>query len=158
MTLTLPSKFNSYIKQDTKKKDIEKKDTEKKDIEKKDIEKKDIEKKDTKNSIKHFPKINNNNNNNNNKPDTELATSADIKAHIIDKQKLLKQRYKSFLETKKTIKNNTELIYTALKKLPKESQSKLTESVRLNTILNDSINAVWREIYKRDKKVYKRLI
>ena len=130
------SKFNSYIKQDTKKKDIEKKD----------IEKKDIEKKDTKNSIKHFAKINNNSNNNNNKSYTELATSADIKAHIIDKQKLLKQRCKSFLKTKKTIKNNTELIYTALKKLPKESQSKLT-------ILNDSINVVWREIYKRDKKV-----
>ena len=36
----------------------------------------------------------------NNKP----ATSADIKAHITDKQKLIKQRYKSLLETKKTIK------------------------------------------------------
>ena len=114
------SKFNSYIKQDTKKKDIEKKD----------IEKKDIEKKDTKNSIKHFAKINNNSNNNNNKSYTELATSADIKAHIIDKQKLLKKkRYKSLLETKKTIKNNIELIYTALKKLPKELQSKLAELV-----------------------------
>ena len=147
MTLTLPSKFNSYIKQDTKKKDIEKKDTEKKDIEKKDIEKKDIEKKDIERDAK-----------NNNKPDTKLTTTADIKAHIKDKQKLIKQRYKSLLETKKTIKNNIELIYKALKKLPKESQSKLTELVRLNTILNDSINAVWREIYKRDKKVYKRLI
>ena len=31
------NKFNSYIKQDTKKKDIEKKDIEKKDIEKKDM-------------------------------------------------------------------------------------------------------------------------
>ena len=71
------NKFNSYIKQDTKKKDIEKKDIEKKDIKKKDIEKndikkKDIEKKDTKNIIKYDAK------NNNNKPDTELATSADI--------------------------------------------------------------------------------
>ena len=63
-------KFNSYIKLDTKKKDIEKKD----------IEKKDIKKKDTKNIIKHDAK-------NNNKPDTELATSDHIKAHIIDKQK-----------------------------------------------------------------------
>ena len=36
----------------------------------------------------------------NNKP----ATSADIKAHITDKQKFIKQRYKSLLETKKTIK------------------------------------------------------
>ena len=72
------NKFNSYIKQDTKKKDIEKKD----------IEKKDIKKKDTKNSIKHDAK-------DNNKPGIELATSDDIKAHIIDKQK---QRYKSLSE------------------------------------------------------------
>ena len=55
------NKFNSYIKLDTKKKDIEKKDIEKKDIEKK--------------VIKHDAKKNN-------KPDTELAPSADIKAHI----------------------------------------------------------------------------
>ena len=47
--------------------------------------------------------------------------------HIIDKQKLLKQRYESLLEAKKTIRNNIELIYIALKKLPEESQSKLTE-------------------------------
>ena len=119
--------FNSYIKRDTKKKDIEKKD-----IKKKDIKKKDIKKQDTKNSIKHDAK-------NNDKPDTELATSVDIKAHIIDKQKLIKQRSKSLLETKKTIKNNIELIYTALKKLPKESQSKLTELVRLDTILNTTL-------------------
>ena len=51
------NKFNSYIKQDTKKKDIEKKG----------IEKKDIIKKDTKNIIKYDA-------NNNNKPDIELAT------------------------------------------------------------------------------------
>ena len=56
--------------------------------------------------------------------------------------------YKSLLE----VKNNIELIYRALKKLPKESQSKLTELVRLDTILNDSINVVWREIYERDEK------
>ena len=87
------NKFNSYIKQDT--------------------EKKDIKKKDTKNIIKYDA----NNNNNNNKPDIKLATSDDIKAHIIeqiiDKQKLIKQRYKSLLETKKTIKINIELIYRA---------------------------------------------
>ena len=65
-------KFNSYIKLDIKKKDIKKKD----------IKKKDIEKKDTNNNIKHVIKIN--------KPDNGLATSADIKAHIIDKRKLLK--------------------------------------------------------------------
>ena len=77
-------KFNSYIKLDIKKKDIEKKDIEKKDIE-------------------HDAK-------NNNKPDTKLTTSTDIKAHIKDKQKLINQRYKSLLETKKTIKNNIALI------------------------------------------------
>ena len=62
------NKFNSYVKKDTKKKDIEKKD----------IGKKDIEKKDTKN--------------NNNKPELKLATSDDIKAYIIDKQKLVKKK------------------------------------------------------------------
>ena len=91
-------KFNSYIKLDMRKKDIKKKDIEKKDIEKKDIEKKDIQKKDIeKKDIKHDSK-------NNNKPDTKLTASADIKAHIKDKQKLIKQRYKSLLETKKTTK------------------------------------------------------
>ena len=141
--IKLVDKFNSYIKLDIKNKDIENKD-----MEKKDTKKKDIEKKDTNNSIKHVVKIN--------KPDNGLATSADIKAHIIDKQKLIKQRYKSLLETKKTIKNNIELIYTALKKLTKDSQSKLTELVRLDTILNNSINVIWREIYERDKKKYKK--
>ena len=47
----------------------------------------------------------------NNKP----ATNADIKALIKYKQKLIKQRFKSLLQTKKTIKNNTELIYSSLK-------------------------------------------
>ena len=42
------NKFNSYIKQDTKKKDIEKKDIEKKDIKKKDTVKEHIEKINTK--------------------------------------------------------------------------------------------------------------
>ena len=88
-----------------------------------------------KKSIEHEAK-------NNNKPDIELATSDDIKAHIIDKQKLIKKRYKSLLETKKTIKNNIELINSALKKLPKESQPKLIELVRLDTVLNDSINVI----------------
>ena len=116
-------KFNSYIKLDIKKKDIKKKDIEKKDIEKKDIEKKDIEKKDTvkKDTVKEYlEKINTKKNSiehdaNNNK----LTTSADIKAHIIDKQKLIKQIYKSLLETKKIIKNNIELMHSALKKLSK---------------------------------------
>ena len=85
-------KFNSYIKLDIKKKDIEQKDIVKKDIEKKDIKKKDIKKKDTDYNIKHVVKFN--------KPDNGLATNADIKAHIIDKRKLLKQRHNSSLETK----------------------------------------------------------
>ena len=77
---------------------------------KKDTVKEYIEKINTKkNSIEHDA---------NNK----LTTSADIKAHITDKQKLIKQRYISLLKTKKTIKNRIELINSALKKLPKESQ------------------------------------
>ena len=97
-----------------------------------------------KNSVEH---------NANNKP----STNADIKAYIKDKQKLIKQRYKSLLETKKTIKNNIELIFSALKKLPKESQPKLTELIRLDTISNDSINIVQREIYERERKVFKKI-
>ena len=73
-------KFNSYIKLETKRKDVKNKDIEKKDIEKKDTVKKHIENVNTKkSSIKHDA---------NNKP----ATSADIKAHIIDKQKLIKKK------------------------------------------------------------------
>ena len=49
------------------------------------------------------------------------------------------------------------MICTTLKKLPKESQSKLTELVRLDTILNDSINVIWCEIYERDKKGIKKI-
>ena len=116
-------KFLSYIKLETKKKGTEKKVTEK------DTEKEHIEKVNDKNSVEEDT---------NNKP----ATNVDIKAHIKDKQKLIKQRFKSLLQTKKTIKNNIELIYSALKKLPKESQPKLTELIRLDTISNDSINVI----------------
>ena len=49
------------------------------------------------------------------------------------------------------------MIYSALKKLPKESQPKLTELIRLDTISNDSINVVWREIYERERKVFKKI-
>ena len=132
-------KFKSYIKLETKKKGIEKKDIQKKDIEKKDTAKEHVEKVNAKNnSVQHDA---------NNKS----STNADIKTYIKDKQKLIKQRYKSLLETKKTIKNNIELIFSALKKLPNESQPKLTELIRLDTISNDSINIVWREIYEREK-------
>ena len=91
------------------------------------------------------------------KPDNDLFTNDEIKTYIIDKKKLIKSRYKSLLETKKTIRNNIDSIYNALKKLPKESQPKLIELVRLDTILNDSINVVWREIYERDKKMIKKI-
>ena len=50
----------------------------------------------------------------NTKPDTkldkDLATNDEIKKHIIDKQKIIKKRYKSILEIKKTIKNNIDLV------------------------------------------------
>ena len=48
------------------------------------------------------------------------------------------------------------MIYNALKKLPKESQPKLIELVGLDTILNNSISVIWREIYERDKKGIKK--
>ena len=73
-----------------------------------------------------------------------------LKKHIKDKQ-----RFKSLLQTKKTIKNNIELIYNALKRLPKESQPKLTELIRLDIISNHSISVVWREIYERERKCFK---
>ena len=120
--------FNSYIKKETRKKD-----TAKEYIEKVNAKK---------NSVEHDA---------NDKP----ATNADIKALIKDKQKIIKQRFKSLLQTKKTIKNNTELIYSALKRLPKESQPKLIELIRLDTISNNSINVVWHEIYERKRKVFK---
>ena len=84
----------------------------------------------------------NNNNNNDNEPDIKQATCDDIKAYIIDKQNIIKKRYKSLIETKKTIKNNDGLVYNALKKLPNESQLKLIALIRLDTLLNDSINVI----------------
>ena len=49
------------------------------------------------------------------------------------------------------------MLFSALKRLPKESQPKLTELIRLDTISNDSINVVWREIYERETKVFKKI-
>ena len=49
------------------------------------------------------------------------------------------------------------MIYSALKKLTNESQPKITEFLRLDTILNDSVNVIWREIYERDKKGIKKI-
>ena len=121
-------KFLSYIKLETKKKSTEKEH---------------IKKVNDKNSIEEDT---------NNKP----ATNVDIKAHIKDKQKLIKQRFKSLLQTKKTTKNNIELIYSSLRRLHKEPPPKLIELIRLDTISNDSINVAWREIYERERKVFKK--
>ena len=49
------------------------------------------------------------------------------------------------------------MVFSALKRLPKESQSKLIELIRVDTISNDSINVVWREIYERERKVFKKI-
>ena len=130
--------FNSLIRYETKKKYTENNTKPDSENNTEPVTKIDVKKKNT-------------------KPDIKLATSDDIKANLTDKQKLIKKRYKSLLETKKTIKNNIELIYSALKKLPNESQPKLIELVRLDTLLNDSINVIWREIYERDKKGIKRI-
>ena len=80
---------------------------------KKGIEKKDIEKDTEKEHIKN---VNDKNSleDTNNKPDT----NDNINAHIKDKQKLIKQRFKGLLKAKKSIKNNVELIHSLLKKLP----------------------------------------
>ena len=99
----------------------------------------------------------NNNNNKNNGPDIKQAICDDIKTYIKDKQKIIKQRYKSLTETYKTIKNNDDIVYNSLKKLPNESQLKLNELIRLDTLLNDSINVIWREICERNKKIIKKI-
>ena len=49
------------------------------------------------------------------------------------------------------------MIYSSLKRLPKEPQRKLIELIRLDTISNDSINVIWREIYERERKVFKKI-
>ena len=49
------------------------------------------------------------------------------------------------------------MIYSALKKLFKEPQPKLTELIRLHTISNNGINVVWREIYERERNVFKKI-
>ena len=49
------------------------------------------------------------------------------------------------------------MIYSSLKRLPKESQPKLIELIRLDTISNDSINVIWRKIYERERKVFKKI-
>ena len=61
------------------------------------------------------------------------------------------------MQTKTTIKKNIELIFSSLKRLPKESQPKLTELIRLDTTSNDSINVICREIYERERQVFRKI-
>ena len=89
-------------------------------MKRKDIEKKGIKKKDT--AKEHIEKVNAKNDSVEHDANNKSATSADIKAYVMDKQKLIKKRYKSLLKTKKTIKNNVELIYSVTKS---HSQNKL---------------------------------
>ena len=49
------------------------------------------------------------------------------------------------------------MIYSSLKRLPKEPQPKLIELIRLDTMSNDSLNVVWREIYERERKTFKKI-
>ena len=49
------------------------------------------------------------------------------------------------------------MIYSALKRLPEKSQPKLTELIRLDIISNDSINVIWREIYERERNIFKKI-
>ena len=49
------------------------------------------------------------------------------------------------------------MIHSSLKKLPKEPQSKLIELIRLDTVSNDLINIVWREIYDRERKTFRKI-
>ena len=141
-------KYNSYIKHE-----IEKKYTENNT----ESNTENNTESDTENNTKPVTKIVDKKKNTkpDTKLDTDLATIDEIKKH--NRQTKNNKRYKSILEIKKTIKNNIDLVYNALKKLPNESQSKLIELVRLDTILNDSINVVWCEIYERDRKVFKKI-
>ena len=100
------------------------------------------------------------------KNDTKPYSKDDIKSNINDimasitkNQITVKKRYKSLLETKKTIRNNIDLVYSGLRKLSSESQLKAFNSllIKLNTILNDSINVIWRGIHERDRKAIQKI-
>ena len=98
--------FNSYIKSDTKN------NTEP----------------DTKNNIKPDTENNTESDTKNNiKPDAKNDTEWDIndtRASVRKNQISIKNKYKSLLEIKKTIKNNIDSVYSALKKLPNDSHSR----------------------------------
>ena len=98
-------KYNLYVKHE-----IEKKYTENNT----ESDTKNNTKSDTENNTEPVTKIVDKKKNT--KPDTkldkDLATNDEIKKHIIDKQKIIKKRYKSILEIKKTIKNNIDSVIT----------------------------------------------
>ena len=97
----LINSFNLYIKEDTK--NNTEPDT------------KNNTESDTKNNTKPYTK------------DEIESNINDIRASIRKNQITIKNRYKSLLETKKTIRNNIDLVYSGLKKLPSESQLKANE-------------------------------
>ena len=49
------------------------------------------------------------------------------------------------------------MIHSSLKKLLKKPHPKLIELIRLDTMSNDSINVIWREIYGRERKTFKKI-
>ena len=65
--------------------------------------------------------------------------------------------YKKKSNNNKTIRSNIDSVYTGLKRLPSESQLNADELIKLDTILNDSISVIWREIHDRDKKAIKKV-
>ena len=112
----LINSFNLYIKEDTK--NNTEPDTE------------NNTEPDTKNNTESDTK-------NNTKPHTKDDIESninDIRASIRKNQITIKNRYKSLLERKKTIRNNIDLVYSVLKKLPSESQLKANELIKLNYV------------------------
>ena len=142
----LINRFNLYIKEDTK--NNTKPDTKNHT----EPDTKSNTEPDTKNNTESDTK-------NNTKPHTKDDIESninDIRASIRKNQITIKNRYKSLLETKKTIRNNIDSVYSRLKKLPSELQLKANEFTKLDIILNDSINVIWCEIHERDKKAIKK--
>ena len=119
--------------------------------------KNNTKKKDTKNNTKNNSESDTKNNTKDDNEDDIEWDINDTRASIRKNQITIKNRYKSLLETKKTIRNNIDLVYTRLKRLPGESQLKANELIKLDTILNDSINFIWCEIHDGDKKAIKKI-
>ena len=115
----LINSFNLYIKEDTKN------NTESNTKNNTEPDTKNNTGSDTKNNTKPYTK------------DEIESNINDSRASIRKNQITIKNRHKSFLETKKTIRNNIDLVYSGLKKLPSESQLKANELIKLDAILND---------------------